>query len=62
MDVLEELRRRIDECAKLVVLAPTAALRQQYAELTKAWEDLLRDRFAASGRDGEGLFAGERDD
>jgi hypothetical protein len=45
--MMGELQNHAEECAKLAVSAPTAALREQYAELSKVWAELQRVRDSA---------------
>lgn len=43
MDV-KEFQDHADECARLAATAPTASLREQYAELSKVWAELAQER------------------
>jgi len=52
MDGVKELQNRAEECAKLAESAPTVALRQQYAELSKVWKNLAARMEAVSSLPG----------
>jgi len=44
MNYAKEFEVHAAECAKLAITAPTLALREQYAELSKVWAELARER------------------
>jgi hypothetical protein len=53
----KELQEHSEECAKLAISAPTAALREQYAELSKVWAGLAAQHMKA-GSNGRDLESG----